>query len=150
MKLHILFSVLFVLAPLGNLNASSPQPQASAKTSNNKITNSSSSAKQIVDDTKDGQVVAESMGTMIAALTTFSQNPNNPVVAGACALQALGAFIKMLIQIFDDFAPVRTGRSSQEIQKWLLELPKEKRLLMAQFMIAYLHTHAKNSVLTNL
>jgi hypothetical protein len=141
MKLPILFVVLF-LAPIPNLIASSPksQQQAPAKVdSNNKIPHSPSPATQ-VDDNKDGQVVAESMGTMITALATFSQNPHNPVIAGACALQALGAFIKMLIQIFDEVAPTRTPRSEQEVAQWFMSIPKEKQLQIMQLISAYIKT----------
>lgn len=89
------------------------------------------------DDDKDGKVVAESMGTMVQALATFSQNPNNPVVAGTCALQALGAFIKMLIQIFDDFAPTRSLKTQEEIENWFVNLPREKQIEIIQLMLAY-------------
>ena len=79
------------------------------------------------------------MGTLITALGTFSQNPNNPVIAGACALQALGAFIKMLIQIFDEVAPTRNGHTEQEVEQWFINLPQEKRLKIIQLMIAYMN-----------
>lgn len=109
----------------------------STNNSKNNIPNPSSPAKQVIDDDKDGKVVAESMGTMLQALGTFSQNPNNPVVAGACALQALGAFIKMLIQVFDDFAPMRNHVSQKEIELRFRNLPKEKQIQIMQLMIAY-------------
>lgn len=139
MKLTTLFALLF-LAPISNLIASSLKspPSAPAKIdSNNKIPHSPSPAAQ-VDDNKDGQVVAESMGTIITALATFSQNPHNPVIAGACALQALGAFIKMLIQIFDEVSPTRTPRSEQEVAQWFINLPKEKQLQIILLTIAYI------------
>jgi hypothetical protein len=140
MKLPLLFVVLVILAHIAHVSACSPQskPQTPAKVdSNNKIPHSPSPATQI-DDNKDGQVVAESMGIMIQALATFSQNPHNPVVAGACALQALGAFIKMLIQIFDEVAPTRTPRSEQEVAQWFIGLSKEKQLQIMQLMSAYI------------
>ncbi len=137
MKLRTLL-VLLYLTPIPHVSASSPKsgPSAPAKinSNTNKIPNSPSPATQ-VDDNKDAQVVSESMGTMITALATFSQNPNNPVVAGACALQALGAFIKMLIQIFDDFAPTRNLHSQQDIEKLFLYLPKEKQMRIMQLVV---------------
>lgn len=123
MKLHIL-CILFIAFCAHNTNASlaKTQPQAPAK----------------ADEDRDTQVVAQSMGTIIQALGTFSQNPNNPVIAGACALQALGAFIKMLIQIFDEAAPTtRRLHSQQEIEQWFIHLPKEKQIQIMQLMIAY-------------
>lgn len=129
MKHCILFILLFSFLPIHANNSAT-----------NSLPNSSSSAKQGEVD-KDTQVVAESMGAMVQALATFSQNPHNPVVAGTCALQALGAFIKMLIQIFDDFAPTRSLRTDQEIEQWYLNLPKEKQLQIMQLMLAYEQAH---------
>lgn len=150
MKLPTLFVVLFFLAQnTQQVSISLPksQPPAPAKvdSNNNKIPNSPSPATQ-VDDNKDGQVIAESMGTMIQALGTFSQNPNNPVVAGACALQALGAFIKMLIQIFDEVAPTRNLHSQEEIEQWFLGLPQEKQIQIMQLMIAYANAYNKKII----
>ncbi|CAN5204017.1 hypothetical protein BH09DEP1_BH09DEP1_5700 [soil metagenome] len=98
------------------------QPQATAK----------------ADNDQDGKVVAENMGVMLQALGTFASAPNNPVIAGAAALQALGAFIKILIQVFD-FAPTRTHASQEEIKDWFMNLPKEKQIKVMQLMIAYAH-----------
>lgn len=121
MKLPLLFTVIFFLSgATPGMMFSVPACQSSAPTK--------------AEADKDTQVVAETMSTMITALATFSQDPHNPVVAGACALQALGAFIKMLIQIFDDFAPTRTMRSAQEIEDWFLQLPKEKRIQIMKYI----------------
>lgn len=141
MKHSILCIFLFCSPALSAPQNSSPaQPPALAKADNSKVPLTSSPAKQADDLDKDGQVVAESMGTMVQALATFSQNPNNPIVAGACALQALGAFIKMLIQVFDDFAPTRSLKTQEEIENWFVNLPKEKQIKIMQLMLAYVHT----------
>ncbi|GMU19670.1 MAG: hypothetical protein AMXMBFR12_08620 [Candidatus Babeliales bacterium] len=132
MKLQILSIALFSSIALCAQNSNElqkTQPQTSTKVD--------------VDD-KDGQVVAQSMGTMIQALATFSQDPKNPVVAGTCALQALGAFITMIIQIFDDFAPARNLRTQEEIEYWFTNLPKEKQIQIMQLMVAYVHTQKRN------
>lgn len=140
---HIIFGFFVVIASFANnmLSKTPPKSQqpAAAKVNNNKIPHTSSPAQQVDEIDKDQQVVTESMETMIQALGTFSQNPNNPVVAGVCALQALGAFIKMLIQIFDEFAPTRTLHTQQEIEQWFIRLPKEKQLQIMQLMITYAH-----------
>lgn len=99
--------------------------------------------KAKADDDKDGQVVAQSMSTMIQSLATFSQDPKNPVVAGTCALQALGAFITMIIQIFDDFVPTRNLRTQEEIEHWFINLPKERQIQIIQLMAAYAHAQKR-------
>lgn len=142
MKPHILFLLLLPFsAAFSETSIKGPLtqtlPQVSAQAEDHKLPNSSPSAKQIYDDDKDAQVVAESMGTMVQALATFSQDPHNPIVAGTCALQALGAFIKMIIQIFDDFAPTRNLRTEQEIEAWFASLPKEKQMLIMKLMALY-------------
>lgn len=98
---------------------------------------------------RDSEVVAQSMGTMVQALATFSQNPNNPVVAGTCALQALGAFIRILIQIFDDFAPTRSLKTQEEIENWFVNLPREKQIKIIQLIFAYtqVNTHSLSSAM---
>jgi hypothetical protein len=95
--------------------------------------------KPIAKVDPDTQVVTETMSTLITALATFSQNPNNPVIAGACALQALGAFIKMLIQIFDDAGPTRTKLSEHEVEQWFMNLPKDKQLQIMRIIYAYIY-----------
>lgn len=124
MKHPLLIFLFFNICSAHNVSPKS-QPQAPAK----------------VDEDRDGQVVAQSMGTMIQALGTFSQNPNNPVIAGACALQALGAFIKILIQVFDDSPSTRNLQSQQEIEQWFVTLPKEKQIQIIQLMIAYIQRY---------
>lgn len=99
----------------------------------------------VVTADRDTQVVSESMGTMVQALVTFSQNSNNPIVAGACALQALGAFIKMLIQIFDEVAPTRRQATHEEIELRFLKLPKEKQLKVMQLLLAYIQIRTKTA-----
>lgn len=84
---------------------------------------------------QDGKIVIENVGVMIQALGAFAGAPNNPVIAGAAALQALGAFIKILIQIFDDFAPTRNLHSQQDIEKLFLYLPKEKQMRIMQLVV---------------
>lgn len=122
----ILFSSIAICAQNSNVLPKS-QPPAKAK----------------ADDDKDGQVVAQSMSTMIQSLATFSQDPKNPVVAGTCALQALGAFITMIIQIFDDFVPTRNLRTQEEIEHWFINLPKEKQIQIIQLMAAYAHAQKR-------
>lgn len=126
MKHLIRYIPLFCIALcINNLNASLPkiQPNPTVK----------------IDDNKDAQVVTQSMGAMIQALGTFSQDPKNPVVAGACALQALGAFIKMIIQIFDDFALTRNLNTQEDIEQWFTNLPKEKQAQIIKLMFAWNH-----------
>lgn len=125
MKQLFLFSAIFmcIILHAQSPNSTLPKNQPPAQ------------AKADIDDDRDGQVVAESMGVMIQALATFSQNPHNPVVAGACALQALGAFIKMLIQIFDEIAPTRNRLSEQEVAEWFMNLPKEKQIRIMQLVV---------------
>lgn len=134
MKLQIvriaLFSSIALCAQNTNSSLQKTQPKATAKVN--------------VDDDRDSEVVAQSMGTMIQALATFSQDPKNPVVAGTCALQALGAFITMIIQIFDDFAPIRNLRTKEEIEHWFVTLPKEKQIQIMQLMVAYAHAQKRN------
>lgn len=139
---HIIFGFFVVIASFANNMLSKTPPksqQPAAAKVNNKIPHTSSPAQQVDEIDKDQQVVTESMETMIQALGTFSQNPNNPVVAGVCALQALGAFIKMLIQIFDEFAPTRAPYTQEEIEQWFIQLPKDKQLEIMQLMVAYTH-----------
>lgn len=122
MKHPLLYFLLFCWIPI-HASTSLTQPSAPAKAEK--------------DDDLDGKVVAESMTTMVQALATFSQDPHNPIVAGTCALQALGAFIKMIIQIFDEFVPTRSLRTDQEIEQWYLNLPQEKQLHIMRLMLAY-------------
>lgn len=130
MKRHILYILLFSCITFSTNSNTSQKTQPPAP------------AKADIDDDKDGKVVAESMGTMVQALATFSQDPHNPLIAGTCALQALGAFIKMIIQIFDEFAPTRNLQTQEEIEHWFARLPKEKQLQIMRLMIAYIRTNS--------
>lgn len=125
-----LFSSLALRAQNQNSSLQKTQPKAPAKVD--------------VDGDRDSEVVAQSMGTMIQALATFSQDPKNPVVAGTCALQALGAFITMIIQIFDEFASTRNLHTKEEIEHWFNNLPKEKQIQIMQLMVAYADAQKRN------
>lgn len=136
MKLYLTAYICIILTAL--------QVHSSTTTSHTgNIAPSTAPVTQISKVDPDTKVVAESMGTMISALATFSQNPNNPVIAGACALQALGAFIKMLIQIFDEASPTRAPRRQEEIEHWFVSLPREKQLKIMQLLLTYIHIHSK-------